>query len=477
VATATNGRVVRKRLVSLKPSPENAILYHPIDVDDPEILKLAESIHKNGCDALVVTKDLFIVSGHRRRVALLLNGQEQVRCQVLPRRRDEFTKHEYLQLLRSHNQQRHKSAVEQVREELLDIDPDQASHNLLVHRYSSVCAAECNELEFVEAPEVKPHYEISEEKADHVKFIKKVLFEDLKDYWPVSGRKVHYQLTNYQFVRGYLWPHKDKPGHGVRQTLHYKNDQGSYDATGDLLVRLRYSGVVPWDSLSDDTRPFHEFRPFKNVKEFIRQQVEQFGEGYWRDLLQSQPNHVELCCEKNTVYHLALRVTDKYQIDTSSGRGFNSVGPWHELAERFKAGGKQRLCVVILSDYDPEAERIPVVALQTLRDREGLGDRVKVVKAGVTARQIEQYQLPAMNFAKETSSNYKWFVERNHGDDTTWELEALDPADLMRELDDVIKKVIDVRLYNREVESQEEEADELLDLQERALERLADLVE
>jgi hypothetical protein len=480
MARETNGkgeRVVRKWVKALKPAPENERLYHRLDEDDPGIIKLGESIQRNGCDELLISKDNYVIWGHRRRLALLRIGQEQVRCRVLDVIWADLTKEEKLLLLRDGNQQRDKSAAEEVNEELIDIDPDRASKNLLARRYASVCAAECNGLEFVEAPPAKPLHEISEDKQDHVEHIKKAIYVDLKDFLPASGRKVHYQLCNYKFIRGYLWPHKDKPGHGVRQTLWYQNDEKSWNATTELLVRLRYNGTVGWDDISDDTRPIVEFRPFKNVKEFWRQQIEEFGEGYWRDLLQSQPNAFVLCCEKNTVFHLAQRVTKEYQFLTMSGHGFSSVGPWHQLAEKFKESGRQRLFVVLLSDYDPEGERIPEVALQTLRDREGLGDRVKVVKAGVTRRQVEQYHLPRIGTAKESSSNWDWFIERNQGDDTCWELEALDPADLMRELEEVIKKVIDVGLYNKEVQTQDADLIELIDIQERGLERLKDLLD
>jgi hypothetical protein len=468
-------RMVRKWVAALKPAPENETLYHPVDGDDNGVIDLAESIKRTGCDPLLVTKDNVIVWGHRRRLALLRIGQEQVRCRVLDVNWADLTKEQKLRLLRDGNQQRDKSAAEEVREELVDIDPDQASENLLARRYSSVCAPEANGLEFVQAPPAKPFHKISQDKQEHVEHIKKALYVDLKEWLPVSGRKVHYQLCNYKFIRGYLWPKKRQPGHGVRQTLWYQNDEKSWNATGELLVRLRYNGTVGWDDICDDTRPFVEFRPFQNVKQFWRQQLEEFGEGYWRDLLQSQPNAVVLCCEKNTVFTLAQRVTKRYQVYTMSGHGFSSVGPWHTLAEKFKESGKERLLVVVLSDYDPEGERIPEVALQTLRDREGLGDRVKVVKAAVTKRQIEQYNLPRMGMAKESSSNWDWFIRRNGGDETVWELEALDPADLLRELEDVIKRVIDLDLYNREVAKQDEDEDELADLRERGRERLADL--
>jgi hypothetical protein len=79
-------------------------------------------------------------------------------------------------------------------------------------------------------------------------------------------------------------------------------------------------------------------------------------------------------------------------------------------------------------------------------------------KAGVTREQIEKYRLPSENLAKEKSSNFRWFVSRNGGDSTTWELEALDPKDMLSDLDRVIRSVLDIDLFNAEVKAEREEA-------------------
>jgi hypothetical protein len=213
---------------------------------------------------------------------------------------------------------------------------------------------------------------------------------------------------------GFCWPHGNKPDHGTRQVLWYKNDKQSFNATSNLTTRLRLAGVIPWEAMDDFTRPLTEFHPFRNVQEFLRQEHDNALEGYWRDLLQTQPNHVEVLCEKNTIYHMVLSVTKEYQIPTSSGRGFNSIDPWHDLCVRYKASGKKRLILIVLSDYDPEGQMILQVAGRTLRDDFRLvqGVDFKIVPAGVTRRQVAAYNLPSQNFAKEKSSNLKWFLDR-----------------------------------------------------------------
>jgi hypothetical protein len=275
---------------------------------------------------------------------------------------------------------------------------------------------------------------------------------------------VHYALLNYRFFRN------------TRQEIQYKNDANSYSKTSKMLTLLRLNGSIPWEAFDDVTKPVKEFRAFENVREFIRQEAENLLSGYWRDLQQSQPNHIEIVCEKNTIYHMALRIGEKYQIPVSSVRGFASIDAWYRLSQRYHDSGKDRLIVIILSDYDPEGEMIPQVCGRTLRDDFDIDD-VEIIKAGVTRKQIEAYNLPAQNFAKEESKNKDWFLERNGGDEAVYELEALNPQAMLDDLDSVVRGVLDIELFNAEVRTQKEEDATLDEKRKELLDRLKGLAD
>jgi hypothetical protein len=442
-APAAAHQYVRKRVASLRPSPENTKIYRP---DDPDIDALARAIKKNGCDPLVITRDKYIVSGHRRYEAMRRIGQVFCMCKVLPFRRGDKTADEFTVLIREYNHQRNKTVAERVNEALVDIDPTAAHRRLIDRRVESVYAADFNGFETLRVEGSKRRYNISAVKAEHVAHIKKVVFETHKQYWPLTVRGVHYPLLNYDFFRN------------TRLGIRYLNDPKSYYATSNLITRLRLTGVIPWEAFDDPTRPYKDFRAFTDAREFVTQELGGLFGGYWRDYLQSQPNRVEVVCEKNTIYPLVCRVTKKYQIPTSSGRGFSSIDAWHKLYRRFCRSGKQRLIVIVVSDYDPEGEWIPHVGGRTLHEF-GLKSKVDIIKAGVTREQIERYNLPAQKFAKEKKSKLKpWFRDRNGGDETVYEVEALDPQHMMNDLDEVIRGVIDVDLFNGEVETEREEA-------------------
>jgi hypothetical protein len=154
---------------------------------------------------------------------------------------------------------------------------------------------------------------------------------------------------------------------------------------------------------------------------------------------------------------MALQITRKYQVPTFSARGLDSIDSFHDIEQDYVRSGKEGFYLIILADYDTEGEMIPHDAGRRFRDDFGIDDPF-VIKAGVTRDQVRKYRLPAMNFAKEKSPNHAWFVERNGGNDTVWELEALNPPDMLSDLEAAIKSVLDLDLFNREAAVEQEEA-------------------
>ncbi len=462
---AAGRKITRKRVASLHPSPENEQLYRKVS-DDPDLPALAESIDKNGLHAPpIVTRDGFVVSGHRRLAALRLLGRVWVECIVLEVTRRDLSTNEFLALLRDHNHQRDKSAAEQVREKLIDATPGEAWNQVRQHRMASRHQDTRNGFDGITIRGDTKRHKISAAKTEHVYYLKKVVLEERRDYWPISARSAHYPLLNHRFLRN------------TEKGKAYANDDPSYKATTNLLVRLRLNGEIPWEAITDETRPVVSFNPYRDVRTFVEKDLDDLFCGYWRDRLQTQPNHVEVLCEKNTILHMVERVTSDYQLPTSSARGYDSISALRALYCRFRQSKRDRLIIIALCDFDPEGEDIPNVVARTMRDDFGVPEhKVTVIKAGVTQEQIDKYQLPPLNKAKKTSSRHKGFVSRN-GSDLAYELEALNPEDMLRDLRATIEGVLDLELFQAEVEREEEEADALVAYRETALERLRGMVE
>ena len=70
---AAHQAIVMVRLCDIRLSPENDVLYKPVDFSDPAIIALAESIREHGLrEPLVLSTDSYILSGHRRYAAATL---------------------------------------------------------------------------------------------------------------------------------------------------------------------------------------------------------------------------------------------------------------------------------------------------------------------------------------------------------------------------------------------------------------------
>lgn len=434
-----HGQVRRFKLADLRPAPENDRLYHRADASNPEIVELAESIKKYGIkEPLVISKDKYILSGHRRHCAAGVAGLKTVPCRI-----ENITwsksPNRFLTLLREHNRQRIKTLDEKLREEVVSADPDEAHHALIQHRQEK---AQISGNGQIKLHSTQDRCEISPAKMPMLDAVISVL-NALRRYGPVSVRKVHYDLLNIRPLR-----HASKPG------SRYRNDKKSCRALVDLLARARLEGYVSWDAISDETRPVTTWAVHQDSQMFMRKEINDFLKGYWRDYQQSQPNHLELLVEKNTLLPILRPVAMQYCIPITAGRGYCSLPPRHAMAERYWDSGKDTLVLFIVSDFDPDGETIAESYARSMRDDFNVD--IHAVKVALTFEQTQELDLPPALPAKETSSTYRAFEER-YGS-ASWEVEALDPGTLQRLLRDAIDATLDTDAFNAELDAEKKDA-------------------
>ena len=119
--------------------------------------------------------------------------------------------------------------------------------------------------------------------------------------------------------------------------------------------------------------------------------------------------------------------------------------------------GKEKLVLLVLADYDPDGQEIVQSLARSMRDDFELPeDRLKTVRVALNRAQVTELGLPPMMKAKKTSSRYKKFRKR-HGDDV-WELEAVPAQKLIEILRNAIEQVIDIDLFNKEIEQEKRDA-------------------
>lgn len=443
--------VLQVSIFKVFPSPENDQIYRPIDPKDPAIKELAESIRRNGLlEAIVITADGYIISGHRRYAAAKLVGLSKIPARRLKVSRTK-NRHAFVKLLREHNRQRDKTHDEKLREDLIDITPDEAHAQLYAYRREQAAVG-------VEAMVIhgeKRRDRISEAKQPFLSAIVAIVMA-MKKFWPLSVRQIHYQLLNDPPLR-----HAGKPGSV------YRNDLSSYKSLCELATRARLTFEINPDAIADETRPVRVWNVHADPRTFVKRELDALMRGYCRDLMQSQPNHIEIVGEKNTVLPILRPIAQEYCISLTIGRGYCSLSPRQAMANRYFKSGKEKLVLLVISDHDPDGEEIGQSFARSMRDEFGI-DNIHPVRVALTADQVAERKLIPNMVAKEKSANCKKFVQM-YGQHV-YELESLDPADLQQILRTTIEAVIDKAAYSAEIEAERADAHHLAALRRRLLE-------
>jgi hypothetical protein len=397
-------------------SPENEKFYKPVTEDDPAIVKLADDIREHGFlpgNELVLSADYYLLSGHKRFKAGYMAGLRKFPCCIHPVKRGHGNKPnpEFVRLLLSYNKQRVKSRDEQLREEIALINPDEEYAAVTAYRKKQR-RVKLTPFELRDGP---GRCTISEAKMPFLKAIWGIITE-LYEYLPLSLRQLHYQLLNNPPLR-----HASKPG------SRYRNDLASYKMLSDLATRARHEGYIDYEAIHDPTRPQTIWNVHRDVGSYFHEQLNLILTSYSRDLLQSQPDHIELVVEKNTLLSIVEPSASNFCVPLLSGRGQCSTKPLFDLAERYRASGKRKLIVLSLSDLDPDGDAITHSLGQRLRDDHDI-ENVQTFKVALTIEQVTEFGLiDSYQPVKKKSKNYPRYFKR-YGHDRVWEVEALHPA-------------------------------------------------
>jgi hypothetical protein len=447
--------VLVRFLDSISPAPENDNVYQAIAWDDPEIIELARSIKARGVqEPLLISRDGFIISGHRRRIAAYLAGLKQVPVRIHPVSRAE-NRGEFPRLLVEMNSQRIKSTEVLLHESLIKIDPRAAHQKIVNDRKEKDQNRRLKDLTSIDPDQDGRRCEISPAKQSFLDAVLRVL-EARRDFWPLSDRQIHYRLLG-----------SDAPlTHASKPNSQYLNDKLSYRKLTDLLTRGRIAGLIPCDAIDDQTRPIDLHAAFWSTAEFLRQQLEDFLKGYWRNRQQSQPNYIEIVAEKLTVRSILQQVAQEYTIPLTISRGMSSLPPKKAIRDRYLVSRKRNLILLIVSDLDPAGDAIAEDLVKSFRRDFGIPN-IEAYKVALTIEKVSEFDLKPSMEAKETSPTYQAFVDRYDITDA-YELEAMEPADLAETLRSVIEDVLDLALYNQELAAEETDSAQIIAVQEQA---------
>jgi hypothetical protein len=259
-----------------------------------------------------------------------------------------------------------------------------------------------------------------------------------------QGYRMTLRMLYYQFIRRDWFPESRRNAAGT------KNNQQNYKWLGDLLTDARVGGYIDWDHLEDPTREHTGGDGgFSSPEAAMRYITNRYQVTKWN----GQDHHLEVWVEKAALLDVISRPASRWNVASLACKGSPSTSALYEAANRMIRYENEGLetTILYLGDHDP-------TGIDISRD---IQRRLRLFRSACTVDRI------ALNWdqitddlppspAKATDSRTSGYVDE-FGTDDTWELDAMEPADMDALVDAAIQDRLDMSLWDARVRQEDEE--------------------
>ena len=278
---------------------------------------------------------------------------------------------------------------------------------------------------------------LNKKNEEQLQIINDIIEEYAEDGYTLTLRQLYYQLVSRDII---------------------PNQQKEYAKLSTLLVKGRMAGVVDWDAIEDRIRvPYMEYW-VSGIEGAIRDTINQ----YKLDRQEGQDVYIELWVEKDALSGVLKRITEEFHIRLMVNRGYSSCTAIHDAFERLKRyedEGKKTY-ILYLGDHDPSG----LDMIRDIQERlQEFGVFPEVRHIGLTMEQINEFN-PPENPAKITDPRAKWYISQ-HGN-KSWEVDALNPKTLHKLVRENVEELIDMDLFNEQIEKEDSDKEKLEELME-----------
>lgn len=217
-----------------------------------------------------------------------------------------------------------------------------------------------------------------------------------------------------------------------------KNTLKNYKRLASILNDARLAGLLDWDAIEDRGRRVKMRNRYQSGKDVLDIAVT----GYHMDHWEGQKRRVFVIVEKDALSDVLSGPCYRWDAPLLAARGYPSVSALRSMAlthfiPAIEEG--QEPVILHLGDHDPSG----IDMTRDLSERLNLfaGRELNLQRIALTMEQIEETD-PPPNPAKVTDSRFKDY-EAIHGDES-WELDALEPAYLVKLLEKHIKRHVNM---------------------------------
>jgi hypothetical protein len=233
----------------------------------------------------------------------------------------------------------------------------------------------------------------------------------------------------------------------------------SYKRLGDVVSDARLAGLIDWAMIEDRGRETVNPPMWDSPAQIVQAAAEQFAIDRWKD----QENHVEICVEKAALEGVLIPVCRERGVRFTANRGYSSQSAMYEMGKRMEQMRHQgkNVFVLYLGDHDPSG----IDMTRDVRERLQMFSRgrLKVDRLALNMDQVEEWS-PPENPAKTTDSRYSQYMLQFG--ESSWELDAIEPATLGRLVRNAINSLMDKEVYDEAVAREQRMKDRLLEFAE-----------
>jgi hypothetical protein len=241
---------------------------------------------------------------------------------------------------------------------------------------------------------------------------------------PISVRGVAYQL----FI--------------TRPDLSGSMKKNDTDRVSELLTTLRKDGIVPWEWITDTKHIVQRPVTWNSAEAFLSDVRGWFRYNYWED----QPYRVVVWSEKETVWGELEPVVTRYRVPFLATGGFVSTTRAQELAQESRESPVPTILLYV-GDFDLSGVYMSMADIP--KRLAEFGGNVMVRRLTLLPGDGERLGLPWFPVSDKVKDS-RWDFWHAHGfGERCWEIDALDPRDLRRIVEEAILEYLDRDAWER----------------------------
>lgn len=229
------------------------------------------------------------------------------------------------------------------------------------------------------------------------------------------------------------------------------NTDTSYKTLSARTAEARRAGTFP--ALMDRKRSIEQDSGWADAGQALRVTARWFR----LDRTTGQPYNVLLAVEKDGLVTQLRSWFDDRGLPVTALQGYSGQSHADNIKHRFVSDPRPAV-LLYAGDWDPSGEDI----VRDFVERTDCWDHV--IRVGLTADQLAEYDLPEMP-GKKTDSRAAGFIER-HGRLAQVEIDALDPRDLRRLFEEALAPFWDKSAYQAVLEDEARQRDKLTEFAE-----------